>query len=85
MRCNDTDGMPRGDFYIYFASNRRGYVRAEEWVPLIYVNVCDLGIDKPTEPVICLAGPWVSFSWWSSWQLSLFLAAGILRRGVATN
>lgn len=30
--------MPRGDFNIYFASNRRGYIRAEEWVYLIYVT-----------------------------------------------
>lgn len=44
MRCNDTDGMPRGDFNVYFASNRRGYVRAEEWVYLIYVNICDSDI-----------------------------------------
>nr|XP_057920507.1 melanoma antigen recognized by T-cells 1 [Doryrhamphus excisus] len=32
MRCNNTDGMPRGDFNIYFASSRRGFVRAEEAV-----------------------------------------------------
>ncbi|XP_061731667.1 melanoma antigen recognized by T-cells 1 [Nerophis ophidion] len=32
MRCNKTGGMPRGDFNIYFASSRRGLVRAEEAV-----------------------------------------------------
>ncbi|CAL9683379.1 unnamed protein product [Knipowitschia caucasica] len=32
MRCNRTDGMPRGDFNIYFSSGRGGYVRAEEAV-----------------------------------------------------
>ncbi|KAM4527462.1 melanoma antigen recognized by T-cells 1 [Odontesthes bonariensis] len=32
MLCNRTDGMPRGDFNIYFASGRRGNVRAEEAV-----------------------------------------------------
>uniref|UniRef100_A0A3B5KBF3 Melan-A n=1 Tax=Takifugu rubripes TaxID=31033 RepID=A0A3B5KBF3_TAKRU len=36
--------MPRGAFNIYFASNRHGYVRAEEWVPLIYVNISDSGV-----------------------------------------
>lgn len=36
MHCkNHTDGMPRGDFNIYFASGRRGYVRAEEYVYFI--------------------------------------------------
>lgn len=44
MRCNHTDGMPRGAFNIYFASNRHGYVRAEEWVPLLYVNISDSGV-----------------------------------------
>lgn len=37
MRCNRTDGMPRGEFNIYFASNRRGYVRAEEYVLVFYL------------------------------------------------
>ncbi|KAM4720169.1 melanoma antigen recognized by T-cells 1 isoform 1-T2 [Anableps anableps] len=32
MLCNRTAGMPRGDFNIYFASGRRGYVRPEEAV-----------------------------------------------------
>lgn len=44
MRCNHTDGMPRGAFNIYFASNRHGYVRAEEWVPLTSVNIPDSGV-----------------------------------------
>ncbi|CAF99208.1 unnamed protein product [Tetraodon nigroviridis] len=39
MRCNDTDGMPRGDFNIYFASNRHGYVRAEEAVGIVLLLV----------------------------------------------
>ncbi|XP_056147203.1 melanoma antigen recognized by T-cells 1 [Lampris incognitus] len=32
MPCNRTEGMPRGDFSIYFAGKRGGYVRAEEAV-----------------------------------------------------
>nr|XP_020474291.1 melanoma antigen recognized by T-cells 1 [Monopterus albus] len=32
MRCNHTDGMPRGDFNIYFANRGGGFVRAEEAV-----------------------------------------------------
>lgn len=36
MRCNHTDGMPRGDFNIYFANSRGGYVRAEEYVYLFF-------------------------------------------------
>ncbi|XP_071770951.1 melanoma antigen recognized by T-cells 1 [Centroberyx gerrardi] len=32
MPCNRTDGMPRGDFNIYFASRRGGSIRAEEAV-----------------------------------------------------
>ncbi|XP_034047620.1 melanoma antigen recognized by T-cells 1 [Thalassophryne amazonica] len=32
MLCNRTDGMPRGDFNIYFSSSRRGYVRADQAV-----------------------------------------------------
>ncbi|XP_076019822.1 melanoma antigen recognized by T-cells 1 [Genypterus blacodes] len=32
MLCNNTDRMPRGDFNIYFASGRGGFVRAEEAV-----------------------------------------------------
>ncbi|KAK2819172.1 hypothetical protein Q5P01_024733 [Channa striata] len=39
MRCNRTDGMPRGDFNIYFASSRRGYVRAEEAVGIALLVV----------------------------------------------
>lgn len=39
MPCNRTDGMPRGDFNIYFASGRRGYVRAEEYVHLFYFEI----------------------------------------------
>lgn len=35
MRCNRTGGMPRGEFNIYFASGRRGYVRAEEYVSVL--------------------------------------------------
>ncbi|CAL8405839.1 unnamed protein product [Arctogadus glacialis] len=32
MSCDHTDGMPRGEFNIYFASRRGGFVRAEEAV-----------------------------------------------------
>lgn len=32
MLCNRTHSMPRGDFNVYFASSRRGNVRAEEYV-----------------------------------------------------
>ncbi|XP_042250186.1 melanoma antigen recognized by T-cells 1 isoform X1 [Thunnus albacares] len=39
MRCNRTDGMPRGDFNIYFASSRRGYVRVEEAVGIALLMV----------------------------------------------
>lgn len=39
MPCNRTDGMPRGDFNIYFASSRRGYVRAEEYVYPVYFDM----------------------------------------------
>ncbi|XP_044029889.1 melanoma antigen recognized by T-cells 1 [Siniperca chuatsi] len=39
MLCNPTDGMPRGDFNIYFASSRRGYVRAEEAVGIVLLVV----------------------------------------------
>ncbi|KAM8744463.1 melanoma antigen recognized by T-cells 1 [Acanthopagrus latus] len=39
MPCNRTDGMPRGDFNIYFASSRRGYVRAEEAVGIVLLVV----------------------------------------------
>ncbi|TWW66100.1 Melanoma antigen recognized by T-cells 1 [Takifugu flavidus] len=39
MRCNHTDGMPRGAFNIYFASNRHGYVRAEETVGIVLLVV----------------------------------------------
>ncbi|XP_040014229.1 melanoma antigen recognized by T-cells 1 [Xiphias gladius] len=39
MHCNRTDGMPRGDFNIYFASSRRGYVRAEEAVGIVLLVV----------------------------------------------
>ncbi|XP_031716197.1 melanoma antigen recognized by T-cells 1 [Anarrhichthys ocellatus] len=39
MRCNRTDGMPRGDFNIYFASSRGGYVRAEEAVGIVLLVV----------------------------------------------
>ncbi|XP_022071096.2 melanoma antigen recognized by T-cells 1 [Acanthochromis polyacanthus] len=39
MRCNRTDGMPRGDFNIYFASGRRGFVRAEEAVGIALLVV----------------------------------------------
>lgn len=38
MRCNHTDGMPRGDFNIYFANSRGGYVRAEEYVYLFFLH-----------------------------------------------
>uniref|UniRef100_A0A3Q4B4H8 Uncharacterized protein n=1 Tax=Mola mola TaxID=94237 RepID=A0A3Q4B4H8_MOLML len=31
--------MPRGDFNIYFASSRRGYVRAEEAVGIVLLVV----------------------------------------------
>ncbi|XP_034752584.1 melanoma antigen recognized by T-cells 1 isoform X2 [Etheostoma cragini] len=34
-----TDRMPRGEFNIYFASSRRGYVRAEEAVGIILLVV----------------------------------------------
>lgn len=39
MRCNHTNGMPRGDFNIYLASSRRGYVRAEEYVHLFHTGI----------------------------------------------
>ncbi|XP_060936731.1 melanoma antigen recognized by T-cells 1 [Limanda limanda] len=39
MRCNRTDGMPRGDFNIYFASSRGGFVRAEEAVGIVLLVV----------------------------------------------
>ncbi|XP_019723587.1 melanoma antigen recognized by T-cells 1 [Hippocampus comes] len=39
MRCNNTDGMPRGDFNIYFASSRRGFVRAEEAVGVVLLVI----------------------------------------------
>ncbi|XP_053708182.1 melanoma antigen recognized by T-cells 1 [Synchiropus splendidus] len=39
MRCNNTDGMPRGDFNIYFASSRRGSVRAEEALGIVLLVV----------------------------------------------
>ncbi|XP_023275327.1 melanoma antigen recognized by T-cells 1 [Seriola lalandi dorsalis] len=39
MRCNHTNGMPRGDFNIHFASSRRGYVRAEEAVGIVLLVV----------------------------------------------
>ncbi|XP_056288488.1 melanoma antigen recognized by T-cells 1 isoform X1 [Pseudoliparis swirei] len=39
MPCNRTDGMPRGDFNIYFARSRGGYVRAEEAVGIILLVV----------------------------------------------
>ncbi|XP_061656149.1 melanoma antigen recognized by T-cells 1 [Phyllopteryx taeniolatus] len=39
MRCNNTDGMPRGDFNIYFASSRRGFVRAEEAVGVVLLLI----------------------------------------------
>ncbi|XP_031133982.1 melanoma antigen recognized by T-cells 1 isoform X2 [Sander lucioperca] len=39
MPRNCTDGMPRGEFNIYFASSRRGYVRAEEAVGIVLLVV----------------------------------------------
>ncbi|KAM9794417.1 melanoma antigen recognized by T-cells 1 [Syngnathus typhle] len=39
MLCNRTDGMPRGDFNIYFASSRRGFVGAEEAVGIILLVI----------------------------------------------
>ncbi|TMS08021.1 melanoma antigen recognized by T-cells 1 [Larimichthys crocea] len=39
MPCNRTSGMPRGDFNIYFASSRRGNVRAEEAVGIVLLVV----------------------------------------------
>ncbi|XP_035463325.2 melanoma antigen recognized by T-cells 1 isoform X2 [Scophthalmus maximus] len=39
MLCNRTDGMPRGDFNIYFATSRRGIVRAEEAVGIALLVV----------------------------------------------
>ncbi|XP_026153221.1 melanoma antigen recognized by T-cells 1 [Mastacembelus armatus] len=39
MRCNHTDGMPRGDFNVYFASRRGGFVRAEEAVGIALLVV----------------------------------------------
>lgn len=31
--------MPRGDFNIYLASSRRGYVRAEEYVHFFHAGI----------------------------------------------
>ncbi|XP_035762808.1 melanoma antigen recognized by T-cells 1 isoform X1 [Neolamprologus brichardi] len=39
MLCNRTHGMPRGDFNVYFASSRRGNVRAEEAVGIALLVV----------------------------------------------
>ncbi|XP_041825136.1 melanoma antigen recognized by T-cells 1 isoform X2 [Melanotaenia boesemani] len=39
MLCNHTNGMPRGDFNIYFAGGRRGGVRAEEAVGIALLVV----------------------------------------------
>lgn len=39
MRCNRTDGMPRGDFNIYFASGRGGYVRVEEAIGIVLLVI----------------------------------------------
>ncbi|XP_069028479.1 melanoma antigen recognized by T-cells 1 [Embiotoca jacksoni] len=39
MRCNHRDRMPRGDFNVYFASSRRGNVRAEEAVGIALLVV----------------------------------------------
>ncbi|KAK5616802.1 melanoma antigen recognized by T-cells 1 [Girardinichthys multiradiatus] len=44
MLCNRTAGMPRGDFNIYFASGRRGYVRAEEAVGIALLVVVLAGL-----------------------------------------
>uniref|UniRef100_A0A1A8BNZ9 Melan-A n=1 Tax=Nothobranchius kadleci TaxID=1051664 RepID=A0A1A8BNZ9_NOTKA len=44
MLCNRTDGMPRGDFNIYFASGRRGNVRAEEVVGIALLVVILAGL-----------------------------------------
>lgn len=52
MRCNHTDGMPRGDFNIYFASSRRGYVRAEEYVYLFYFKFKDVKEAKNTSSTL---------------------------------
>lgn len=38
MLCNRTHGMPRGDFNVYFASSRRGNVRAEEYVSIVILK-----------------------------------------------
>ncbi|KAM8827759.1 melanoma antigen recognized by T-cells 1 [Spinachia spinachia] len=39
MPRNCTSRMPRGDFNIYFASSRRGYIRAEEAVGIVLLVV----------------------------------------------
>uniref|UniRef100_A0A1A8F6P1 Melan-A n=1 Tax=Nothobranchius korthausae TaxID=1143690 RepID=A0A1A8F6P1_9TELE len=44
MLCNRTDGMPRGDFNIYFASGRRGNIRAEEAVGIALLVVILAGL-----------------------------------------
>ncbi|XP_047425864.1 melanoma antigen recognized by T-cells 1 [Mugil cephalus] len=44
MKCNRTDGMPRGDFNIYFSSGRRGDVRAEEALGIALLVVILAGL-----------------------------------------
>ncbi|XP_028319436.1 melanoma antigen recognized by T-cells 1 [Gouania willdenowi] len=44
MKCNHTDRMPRGNFNIYFASGRRGSVRAEEAVGIALLVVILAGL-----------------------------------------
>ncbi|KAI9524569.1 hypothetical protein NQZ68_016578 [Dissostichus eleginoides] len=39
MPRNCSDGMPRGDFNIYFSSSRGGFVRAEEAVGIVLLVV----------------------------------------------
>lgn len=53
MRCNHTDGMPRGDFNIYLASGRRGYVRAEEYVHVFHIGIQGSGMFPPP-PTLCI-------------------------------
>ncbi|XP_033979452.1 melanoma antigen recognized by T-cells 1 [Trematomus bernacchii] len=39
MPRNCSDGMPRGDFNIYFSSSRGGFVRAEEALGIVLLVV----------------------------------------------
>lgn len=82
MLCNHTGRMPRGDFNIYFASGRGGFVRAEEYVCLFHFQTILLGcIIQFSLVIVKLICNWVVYHRGVGIALLVIILAALLLLG----